>query len=109
MSGRRAPYWGLSLIAVGLGMMALTGQAQADGPAPETPTAEHASTTSDQSPAITSPLPSTAPASGDPTRPRASRAERYRSTGPVVTSGSGRTFVLGGTANWWGRLSSGLR
>jgi hypothetical protein len=95
------------VVVVGLGaMLALAGQAGADGPAPGMPPSEQA-VTSDHS--IASPPPPSSQATSEPTRPRAVRGERYRSTGPVVTSGSGRTFVLGGTGNWWGRMSSGLR
>jgi hypothetical protein len=105
MRARRARSSRLLLIALGLGTTLLAGYAQADGPAPGAHLAEPALTAAEGAPAGQA----AAKVTSDPTRARASRGERYRSTGPVVTSGSGRTFVLGGSGNWWGRLSSGLR
>ena len=105
MRARRTPSSRLLLIALGLGTTLLAGHASADGPAPGAHIVEPALTATEGASAG----PAAAKVTSDPTRARASRGERYRSTGPVVTSGSGRTVVLGGSGNWWGRLSSGLR
>jgi len=92
-----------------LGLTVLASPAWAQGPAEPTLTDGAATAAGIGEAAVTSAAGSTATPAAGATSGRAATAPRYRSTGPVITSGSGRTFVIGDSGGWTGRLSSGVR
>jgi hypothetical protein len=93
-----------------LGLTVLAGPAWALGPAAEPTLIDGAATAAGiGETAVNSPAGSAATPAAGATSGRVTTAPRYRSTGPVITSGSGRTFVIGDSGGWTGRLSSGVR
>jgi hypothetical protein len=93
-----------------LGFTVLATPAWAQGPTAESTLTDGAATAAGiGEAALTSTAGSTTTPAAGATSGRVATAPRYRSTGPVITSGSGRTFVIGDSGGWTGRLSSGVR